>query len=236
MKTRSIASLAAAAAVALPITLSAQDETPEPQPDFRPDGIICKPVRTDEGVQLRCAGDDVYNRTGKGQGVRGETTLRGSANYGYRLQNDGGETDAFLIRGTRGNKFFRVGYFQDGKNVTGQVSGRGLRSGPIEAGEAIENPIRIIVKANPRAVLRAGKRAKKRILTAVTAVSRGSLAASEDSGTQAKMRPRPNRNDRKPGDRRPNASSDAPRSAVVDRVLAGTRLVRRASDRGEGDA
>ena len=144
--------------------------------EFQPDGILTKIVKTDEGPERVSVGDDIYNRNGEDQTLRSAASLKGRpASYFYTLQNDGTEADAFLIRGTKGNRFFRVGYFAGDRNVTGAMIGRGVRTGEVAAGEAFDQTVRAVVKPNGRAILRSKKpRRAGTITTAITAVSRGS--------------------------------------------------------------
>lgn len=150
-------------------------------PDFQPDGILGKLVRTDEGPKRVVVGNDIYNSNGEGQSLRSAVSLKGRpAQYSYRLQNDGALADAFRVRGTKGNRFFRVAYLAGDRNVTGRITSRGIATGEIDPGESFSETIRVLVKPNGRAIKRSkSPRRAGNLTTSITAGSRGSASTDD---------------------------------------------------------
>jgi len=86
---------------------------------FQPDGSI-------QGKRGRVRGDNIYNLSGAGQGLRLKGTTRTRFQYFVFGQNDGNVTDSIGVSGSRKNRFFKVAYaLRSGvgfANVTGAVS------------------------------------------------------------------------------------------------------------------
>lgn len=82
-------------------------------------------------------GNGIYNTSGAGQRVNKKLKKVKRFRLYFEGQNDGGLTDSISVRGTRGNKKFKISYYQTSggfANVTGAVStGRYLKDmGPLE--------------------------------------------------------------------------------------------------------
>ncbi|MCG8600405.1 MAG: hypothetical protein MI807_09720, partial [Verrucomicrobiales bacterium] len=101
-----------------------------PLSNYRPDLTIGK----SPGGQR---GNGIYNTSGAGQRINKKLKKVKKFRLYFEGQNDGGLTDSISVRGTRGNKKFKISYYQTSggfANVTGAVStGRYLKDmGPLE--------------------------------------------------------------------------------------------------------
>ena len=101
----------------------------------------------------RQVGDDVINGSGAGQKAR--VTAKGTKRVKFFpvQQNDGDALTAFLLRGTRGNQFFKVSYRSlsaPAGNVTGAVVRGQLTSSELDTGEV--HLLRIDVKPSRKTV------------------------------------------------------------------------------------
>ncbi len=115
----------------------------------RPDARIGK-----AGSQL--SGNGIYSNTGAEQSVRQTATTLRSLTWNVAIDNNGTQTDDFLILGTSGNRLFRISYF---RSLSGGLSNEtaalatGLFHRDIPTGERID--YRILIKPNRSAL---GKR------------------------------------------------------------------------------
>lgn len=100
---------------------------------FQPDNTI--------GVK-KLKGDDIYNRSGKGQRIPKLTVNVGkTVNFKFSVQNDGDVVDTIIVSATEGTRLFKIDYFEivvkevkvDGKikkqkkykRITKKITGRG---------------------------------------------------------------------------------------------------------------
>jgi len=92
-------------------------------------------------------GDNLYNLTGAGQTQIVRVRAGGTKSAYVGVQNDGGKSDRFLIRGTRRARGFKVKYFGPSGNVTTSIIAGSLDTGTIGIGGIIYL-IRVKLKAD----------------------------------------------------------------------------------------
>jgi uncharacterized membrane protein len=108
-----LASQLSAVTTTVATTVTAATTTPT-TPTHRPDALVRvgkKPF----------VGNDVYNRTGEKQTVKGATAKK-PVRYTVRVQNDGNAPDTLRVKGTRSNKTFTVTYKAGTNNITKQAT------------------------------------------------------------------------------------------------------------------
>jgi hypothetical protein len=108
-----LASQLSAVTTTVATTVTAATTTPT-TPTHRPDALVRvgkKPF----------VGNDVYNRTGEKQTVKGATAKK-PVRYTVRVQNDGNAPDTLRVKGTRSSKTFTVTYKAGTNNITKQAT------------------------------------------------------------------------------------------------------------------
>ena len=116
---------------------------------------------------VRQIGNGVYNTTGAGQSVTTKLKKVKKTRFFFEGQNDGGLADTIRMRGTRGNKKFRVAYFQTTggfTNVTAAVGAGTLSQsfGPLE---------RFAFRVDTKGKSRVRKRGRGTLRLAISATS-----------------------------------------------------------------
>lgn len=80
-------------------------------------------------------GDNIYDLSGSSQAVNLLLKQAAKSKRGFlKFQNDGHESDLISIKGTKGNKFFKVTYLNGKNNVTAAVTSGTFKTGNISQG------------------------------------------------------------------------------------------------------
>lgn len=147
-------------------------------PRNQPDGRI-----QEKGKSLK--GNDVYNLSGRRQTLQ----LKGRAgrrfDHRFSVQNDGDVSDDFIVKGTKGNRFFDVDYFQLGpggrKNVTNNLVKGRLKLIALNPGDTVSFLAKIRSAKDSRG--RTKRRQFSYLSTSVTqAASRDKVKAKATTG------------------------------------------------------
>jgi hypothetical protein len=135
---------------------------------FQPDNIVSVTAQAGTGT-----GDDIYNRSAAGQEVSLPSKRGKTVNGFIHVQNDGNESDAARITGSKGNRIFQVTYRAAGENATASIVTGTFMTPRVAAGgsqlvAAQIKPDRTrIKKTTPRGT----KWRKKRITLKISSVS-----------------------------------------------------------------
>lgn len=132
------------------------------------------PYRPDARVRLSTVaaltGNNVYNTTGNNQTVSTTAGRRMMRTFVVNIQNDGSDSDAFLIRGPGSSTGFTVAYFAGTTNITTAVVNGTYRQNNVPIGGTRAIQMRVTVRPG------AASGAVKSSLVTATSANSGTLA------------------------------------------------------------
>ncbi|HYF45691.1 MAG TPA: arylsulfotransferase family protein, partial [Acidimicrobiales bacterium] len=100
-------------------------------------------VAVRNGTSGRLVGNDVYNRSGEGQTRHANVPRNGTAIFTAVVENDGVDTDTFLIHGSDHDADFTVRYFNGARDVTAAVKDGSFRFRDLAPGARRELQVQI---------------------------------------------------------------------------------------------
>ncbi len=148
-----------------------------PPAGFQPDAKVGKSLAS-------LKGNDIYNPSASGQKLVLRSTNNKTLRSSFSIENDGTEADIVRVAATRGNRFFKVNYYQsEVGNVTGAILA-GTINLDLAVGES--QSFRKVIK--PR--LKRTERRKKKRKFNVTAISQSDTDKLDRIRTEAQARRR----------------------------------------------
>lgn len=139
-------------------------EIQSPASPFRPD------ARVRLSTVTALTGNNVYNTTGTNQTVRSTAGRRVTRTFVVNVQNDGTDTDAFVIRGPGSSTGFTVAYFAGTTDITTAVVNGTYRQNNVPVGGTRQFQMRVTVRSG------AAIGAVKSSLVTATSANSGTLA------------------------------------------------------------